>query len=152
MVQAHLLKTYAGTTKAEGRLQSTGGWASWKMSEKTRTCHALGVLQWEKLCIYTYSVVDTASVLTILRESRLAIVTDTTFSSTVSNLFTTPSVSNCRSFNFFNLKFYHLFYLKNCAKYHFFCYGLLYQYKILKNNLNLIIFARIFLNKTSDQI
>ena len=44
---------------------------------------------------------------------------------------------------------------KNCAKYHLFCCGLVYQYKIFKNDLNLTIFALFayfFLNKTSGQI
>ena len=35
------------------------------------------------------------------------------------------SVSNCRSFVFFNLKFYHSYYSKICAKYHLFCCVLL---------------------------
>ena len=55
--------------------------------------------------------------------------------------FITPSVLNCRSFKFFYSKFDHSFYSKNCAKYYLFCYGLFYQYKIFKNNLNLAIFV-----------
>ena len=56
----------------------------------------------------------------------------------------TPSVSNYRSFDFFDLKFDHSSYSKICAKHNFFCCGLLYQYKIFKNDLNLIMFAQIF--------
>ena len=59
----------------------------------------------------------------------------------------TPSVLNYMSFDFFNLKFDHSFYSKICVKYHFFCCGLLYQYKYFKNNLNLIMFAQIFWRK-----
>ena len=56
----------------------------------------------------------------------------------------TRSISNCRSFDFFDQKFDHSSYSKICAKYHFFCGGLLYQYKIFKNDLNLTIFAQFF--------
>ena len=51
--------------------------------------------------------------------------------------------SNCSSFDFFNSKFDHSFYSKIYAKYHFICCGLLYQYKIFKNNLNLAMLAHI---------
>ena len=45
---------------------------------------------------------------------------------------------------FFISKFDHSSYLKICTKYHFFCCGLIYQYKIFKNDLNLTIFVYIF--------
>ena len=38
----------------------------------------------------------------------------------------TPSVPNCRSFDFFNPKFDHSSYSKICVKHHFSCCGLLY--------------------------
>ena len=41
------------------------------------------------------------------------------------------SVSNYKLFDIFDIKFTY-FILKICAKYHFFCYGLLYQYKFFK--------------------
>ena len=44
----------------------------------------------------------------------------------------------------FYSKFNYSFYLKICAKYHFFCYDLFYQYKFFKNNLNLTMIAQIF--------
>ena len=72
-------------------------------------------------------------------------------SNTTTLLAITPSVSNYRSFELFDLKFDHSSYSKICAKYHFFCCGLLYQYKFFKNDLNLTIFAQFFLNKTSGQ-
>ena len=56
----------------------------------------------------------------------------------------TLSVPNYRSFDFIYIKFDRSSYLKICAKYHFFCCGLLYQYKIYKNDLNLAIFAQFF--------
>ena len=56
----------------------------------------------------------------------------------------TTSVPNYSSFDFFDLKFAHLSYSKICAKYHFFCCGLLYQYKIFKNDLILVMFAQSF--------
>ena len=56
----------------------------------------------------------------------------------------TPSVLNYRPFDFFDFKLDHSFYLKICIKYHFFSRGLLYQYKIFKNNLNLTIFTEVF--------
>ena len=62
-----------------------------------------------------------------------------------------PSISNYRSFHFFDPKIDHLSFSKICANYHFFCCELLYQYKILKGELNLAIFVQFFLNKTSDQ-
>jgi len=54
------------------------------------------------------------------------------------------SVPNYRTFDFFNLKFDYSSYSKIRAKYHFFCCGLVYQYKYFKDNLNLIMFAQIF--------
>ena len=45
---------------------------------------------------------------------------------------------------FFDLKFDHSSYSKIYAKYHFFCCGLLYQYKFFKDNLNLIMFVQMF--------
>ena len=42
----------------------------------------------------------------------------------------------------FWLKFDHSSYSKFCAKYYFFCCGLLYQYNIFKNDLNLATFAQ----------
>ena len=59
----------------------------------------------------------------------------------LARLISTPSVPNCRSFDFFDPKFDHPSYSKICAKYDLFCCGLLYQYKIFKNDLNLAIFA-----------
>ena len=53
-------------------------------------------------------------------------------------------VLNYTSFDFFYPKFNHSYYSKICGKYLFFCCGLLYQYKIFNNNLNLIIFAQFF--------
>jgi len=53
----------------------------------------------------------------------------------------TPSVSNSWSFDLSDIKFDHFSYLKICAKYYFFCYGLFYQYKIFMNDLNLAMFA-----------
>jgi len=53
----------------------------------------------------------------------------------------TPRPHFFGSFDFFVLKFDHSSYSKICAKYNFFCCGLLYQYKIFKNDLNLTIFA-----------
>ena len=44
----------------------------------------------------------------------------------------------------FWLKFDHLSYSKFCAKYYFFCCGLLYQYKFFKSDLNLTMFVQIF--------
>ena len=52
----------------------------------------------------------------------------------------TPSVPNYRSFDFFHLKFDHSSYSKIYAKYHFFCCGLLHQYKFFNNELNLTMF------------
>ena len=54
----------------------------------------------------------------------------------------TPSVSNYSSFDFFDPKFDYSSYSKNCAKYHFFYYGLFYQYKFFKNDLNLTTCAQ----------
>ena len=69
-----------------------------------------------------------------------------------SSFLSTLYVLNYRLFDFFNLKFDHLSYSKICAKYHFFCRGLLYQYKFFKNNLKLTMFVQIILNKMSGQI
>jgi len=52
------------------------------------------------------------------------------------------STPSYESFNIFLSKFDS--YLKIYPEYHFFCYGLLYQYKFFKNNLNLTMFAQIF--------
>ena len=68
-------------------------------------------------------------------------------SNTTTLLAITPSVSNYRSFELFDLKFDHSSYSKICAKYHFFCCGLLYQYKFFKNDLNLTIFVQFFCHK-----
>jgi len=57
---------------------------------------------------------------------------------------TFSSVSNYKLFDFVVFKFDLSFYSKICAKYFFFYRELIYQYKILKNNLNLVIFAQIF--------
>jgi len=62
---------------------------------------------------------------------------------------TYSTVSNYRSLDFFDPKFKHLSYSKICVKSNFFCCGLLYQYKFSINDLNLAIFAQIFLNKMS---
>ena len=56
----------------------------------------------------------------------------------------TPSVSNYKSFDFFNLKFDHSSYSKICTKYRFFYHVLFYHYKIFKNDLYLTIFAQNF--------
>ena len=56
----------------------------------------------------------------------------------------TPSVLNYRSFDFFYPKFNHSSYSKIYVKHHFFCYGLLYQYKFFKSDLNLTMFVQIF--------
>ena len=53
-------------------------------------------------------------------------------------------VLNYSPFDFFDFKLDHSFYLKIYTKYHFFSRGLLYQYKIFKNNLNLTIFTKVF--------
>ena len=41
-------------------------------------------------------------------------------------IYSTPSILNYKSFDFFYFKFDHSFYLKIYIKYHFFCYDLLY--------------------------
>jgi len=71
--------------------------------------------------------------------------------SSASSFLSTLYVLNYRLFDFFNLKFNHSSYSKICAKYHFFCRGLLYQYKFFKNNLKLTMFVQIVLNKMSGQ-
>jgi hypothetical protein len=56
----------------------------------------------------------------------------------------TPSAPNYISFDFFNPKFDHVFYSKNCAKYHIFLLYLTLLIKIFKKDLNLTIFAQFF--------
>ena len=66
---------------------------------------------------------------------------DRTFSSDVIFFPTTPSVPSYRSFDFFHFKFDYSSYSKICAKYQFFCCGLLHQYKFFNNELNLTMFS-----------
>ena len=71
-----------------------------------------------------------------------------TWQRAIGNLFlpqySTSSILNYRSFNFFYFKFDRSSYLKIYAKYHLFCCDLFYQYKFVKNYFNLTIFAQIF--------
>jgi len=67
------------------------------------------------------------------------------------NIFYTQSIPNCKSFDFFNIKFDHSSYSKFCKKYHFFllCIGLLI--KVLQEWLKFDNICINFLNKTSGQ-